>query len=154
MVWSPGWEDLLEEEMATHSSTFAWKIPWTEEPGGLQSTESQRVGHTQQLHSSNIHFSRPMFQPHLTESPYFPSSSFTPHLPLTRPFHKHWKSYPFFKVQFKCWPFVSVACNSYSLYCKHLCNKMRISSSVPDTVEIFTNDEYTGKRHYREMFVL
>ena len=32
-----GWEDLLEEEMATHSSILAWKIPWTEEPGGLQS---------------------------------------------------------------------------------------------------------------------
>ena len=44
-VLSLGWEDSLEEEMATHSSTFAWKIPWTEEPGGLQSMESQRVGH-------------------------------------------------------------------------------------------------------------
>ena len=39
------WEDLLEKEMATHSSVLAWKIPWTEEPGGLQSIESQRVGH-------------------------------------------------------------------------------------------------------------
>ena len=38
-------EDLLEEEMATHSSILAWKIPWTEEPGGLQSKGSQRVGH-------------------------------------------------------------------------------------------------------------
>ena len=35
----------LEKEMATHSSTFAWKIPWTEEPDGLQSMGSQRVGH-------------------------------------------------------------------------------------------------------------
>ena len=35
----------LEEGMATHSSIFSWRIPWTEEPGGLQSTESQRVGH-------------------------------------------------------------------------------------------------------------
>ena len=42
---SLGWEDLLEEGMATHSSTLAWRIPWTEEPGGLQSTRSQRVGH-------------------------------------------------------------------------------------------------------------
>ena len=41
----PGWEDLLEEEMATHSSILAWRIPWTEEPGGLQSMELQRVGH-------------------------------------------------------------------------------------------------------------
>ena len=38
-------EDTLEKEMATHSSTLAWKIPWTEEPGRLQSTELQRVGH-------------------------------------------------------------------------------------------------------------
>ena len=35
-VQSLGWEDLLEKEMATHSSFLAWKIPWTEEPGGLQ----------------------------------------------------------------------------------------------------------------------
>ena len=40
-----GQEDAQEKEMATHSSTLAWEIPWTEEPGGLQSTESQRVGH-------------------------------------------------------------------------------------------------------------
>ena len=44
-VQSLGREDLLEKEMATHSSTLAWKIPWTEEPGGLQSMRSQRVGH-------------------------------------------------------------------------------------------------------------
>ena len=40
-----GQEDLLEKEMATHSSIFAWKIPWTEEPGRLQLMGSQRVGH-------------------------------------------------------------------------------------------------------------
>ena len=40
-----GWEDLLEKEMATHSSILAWKIPWTEELGRLQSIGSQRVGH-------------------------------------------------------------------------------------------------------------
>ena len=44
-VLSLGWEDPLEKEMETHSSTLAWKIPWTEERGGLQSTGSQRVGH-------------------------------------------------------------------------------------------------------------
>ena len=38
-------DDLLEKEMATHYSIFAWRIPWTEEPGGLQSMGSQRVGH-------------------------------------------------------------------------------------------------------------
>ena len=41
----PGREDPLEKEMAPHSSTLAWKIPWTEEPGRLQSMGSQRVGH-------------------------------------------------------------------------------------------------------------
>ena len=44
-VRSLGGEDPLEKEMATHSSTLAWKIPWMEEPGGLQSMGSQRVGH-------------------------------------------------------------------------------------------------------------
>ena len=44
-VRSLGWEDLLEKEMATHSSILAWRIPWTEEPGRLQSIGSQRVGH-------------------------------------------------------------------------------------------------------------
>ena len=44
-VRSLGWKDPLEEEMATHSSILAWRIPWTEEPGGLQSTGLQTVGH-------------------------------------------------------------------------------------------------------------
>ena len=44
-VQSLGWEDPLEKEMATHSSILAWKIPWTEDPGRLQSVGSQRVGH-------------------------------------------------------------------------------------------------------------
>ena len=44
-VQSLGREDTLEKEMATHSSTHAWKIPWMEKPGGLQSVGSQRVGH-------------------------------------------------------------------------------------------------------------
>ena len=44
-VQSLGWEDPLEKEMATHSGTLAWRIPRTEEPGRLQSTGSQRVGH-------------------------------------------------------------------------------------------------------------
>ena len=44
-VRSLGWEDPLEKEMAIHSSTIAWKIPWTEEPGRLQSMGSQRAGH-------------------------------------------------------------------------------------------------------------
>ena len=44
-VWSLGREDPLQKEMAIHSSTIAWKIPWTEEPGRLQSMGSKRVGH-------------------------------------------------------------------------------------------------------------
>ena len=44
-VQSLGWEDLLEKEMATHSSIPAWRIPWMEEPDRLQSMGSQRVGH-------------------------------------------------------------------------------------------------------------
>ena len=44
-VQSLGWEDPLEEDMEIHSSILAWRIPWTEEPGILQSTGLQRVGH-------------------------------------------------------------------------------------------------------------
>ena len=44
-VQSLGWEDPLEKGMATHSSIFAWRIPWTEEPGRLQSMASQIVRH-------------------------------------------------------------------------------------------------------------
>ena len=44
-VQSLGWEDPLQKGTATHSSILAWRVPWTEEPGGLQSMGSQRVGH-------------------------------------------------------------------------------------------------------------
>ena len=52
-VWSLGPEDPLEKEMATHSSTLAWKIPWTEKPGRLQPMGSQRVGHDS---ATSLHF--------------------------------------------------------------------------------------------------
>ena len=57
-VRSLGREDPLEKEMATHSSILAWRIPWTEEPGGLQSTGSQRVRHdwATSLHFTSLHF--------------------------------------------------------------------------------------------------
>ena len=45
LVQSLGWKDPLEKGMATHSSILAWRIPWTEESGGLQFMGSQRVGH-------------------------------------------------------------------------------------------------------------
>ena len=51
-VQSLGLEDLLEKEMATHSSILAWKIPWTEEPGGPQSMGSQESDTTDRLHFS------------------------------------------------------------------------------------------------------
>ena len=55
-VRSLGWEDPLEKEMATHSSILAWRIPWIEEPGGLQSTGSQRVGHDWETSHTHICF--------------------------------------------------------------------------------------------------
>ena len=58
-VWSQGWEDPLEKETATHSSTLTWRIPWTEEQDRLQSMESQRVGHDC---ATNFHFSQLLLQ--------------------------------------------------------------------------------------------
>ena len=56
-TWIPflGWEDPLEKEMAARSSTLAWKTPWVEEPGRLQSMGSQRVGHTRAISLSHYH---------------------------------------------------------------------------------------------------
>ena len=53
-VQSPGREDPLEKEIAIRSSILAWQIPWTEEPGGLQSMESQRVRQTEQLNNNQL----------------------------------------------------------------------------------------------------
>ena len=56
-VWSLGREDPLEKGMVTHSSILAWRIPWTEEPGGLQSVGLQRIGHdwaTKQQQQQNV----------------------------------------------------------------------------------------------------
>ena len=54
-VQSLGWEDPLEREMAIHSRTIAWKIPWTEEPGRLQSMGSQSVRHIRATTRSNMY---------------------------------------------------------------------------------------------------
>ena len=83
-VQSLGREDPLEEGMATHSSTLAWRIPWTEKPGGLQSMGSQRVGHDR-THQAAITVKRalgevryplyfPEFSQHceITSQPQFP----------------------------------------------------------------------------------
>ena len=56
-VQSLGWEDPLEKGMATHSSFLTWGIPWTEEPGGLQSMGLQRVGHDSE---TNTHPAGPL----------------------------------------------------------------------------------------------
>ena len=74
-VQSLGWEGPLEKEMATHSSVLAWEIPWTEEPGGLQSTASQRVGHNlatkQQRHQIGWENSKYFCKPILSTQDYF-----------------------------------------------------------------------------------
>ena len=54
-VWPLGWEDPLEEEVAPHSSILTWRIPWTEEPGGLQYVGSQRVRHDQTIEHTHMH---------------------------------------------------------------------------------------------------
>ena len=58
-VQSLGWEDPLEKEMAIHSRTIAWKIPWAEEPGRLQSMGSQRVGQDSATSLSHSRCNRP-----------------------------------------------------------------------------------------------
>ena len=73
-VQSLGWEDPLKKEMATHSSIFAWKIPWMEEPGGLQSTVSQRVGHNWATNTQGVLY-------HLTLCLGFPGGSVVRNLP-------------------------------------------------------------------------
>ena len=57
-VQSLGQEDPLEKEVATHSSILAWEIPWTEEPGGLQSTGSQRLKNNWSTNTLTLHFSQ------------------------------------------------------------------------------------------------
>ena len=62
-VQSLGWGNPLEKEMAIHSRTIAWKIPWTEEPGRLQSMESQRVNMTERLHLTSPSIQENTIQP-------------------------------------------------------------------------------------------
>ena len=52
-IWSLGQEDTLEKEMATHSSILAWEIPWTEEPGGLQSMGCKESDTTEHTHMND-----------------------------------------------------------------------------------------------------
>ena len=58
LVQSLGQEDPLENEVATHSSSLAWRISWTEEPGGLQFMGSQRVGHDRATNTFNVYLEK------------------------------------------------------------------------------------------------
>ena len=79
-VRSLGREDPLEKEMATHSSILAWRIPWTEEPGGLQSMGSQRVGHdwVTSLHFTLVKAWKGEVESFLTRAPGYRACSHTP----------------------------------------------------------------------------
>ena len=84
-----GWEDPLGKEMAIHSRTIAWKIPWTEEPGRLQPMGSQRVGHdwATSLHSTSLHFAQTHV--HWVSDAIHPSHPlFSPSLPLNLAQHQ------------------------------------------------------------------
>ena len=70
-VWSLGQEDSLEKEMATHSRILAGRIPWTEEPGGLQSMGLQRVGHDSVTKQQNYNISNSEEMQMLLISNYF-----------------------------------------------------------------------------------
>ena len=86
-------EDLLDEEMTTHSSILAWKIPWTEEPGGLQSIGAQRLTHNW----GNEHTSLPDYKPAgRSHSP--PLSSCCPVQPSCHPWHFQAEVYICFRV--------------------------------------------------------
>ena len=92
-VWSLGWKDLLEEEMATHSSILTWRIPWTEEPGRLQCMGSQRIGHdcSDWAHTHTYVYTRTyMYGAVASPHPLLP----WPHLAATL-FHLHrsWKGH-------------------------------------------------------------
>ena len=78
-VRSLGWEDPLEKEMATHSSTLAWRTPWREEPGRLQSMGSQRVRHdwATSLHFTSAFFIVQLSHPYMTTGKSIPLTRWT-----------------------------------------------------------------------------
>ena len=103
-VRSLSWEDPLEKEMATHSSILAWRIPWTEEPGGLQSTGSQRVGHD--WATSLTHSLRRWVKEHLAMI-----------------YVKECSAYVFHCEFYSFWPYIEI----FNLFCIYLC---MVSGSV------------------------
>ena len=86
-----GWEDPLEKEMAIHSTTIAWKIPWTEEPGRLQSMGSQRVRHDW---ATSLHFGTPQHRRH--------NDRHTGH-GMTSPFWDSFEDRAVFRALRTCW---------------------------------------------------
>ena len=98
-VQSLGREDLLEKHMATHSSILAWKIPWTEEPGRLQSMGSQRVGHDWAT-SLAIYL---QYIPYIREFYQIPETPDNPNIIQIVPGTKQWKKKvnPFVKQVYK-----------------------------------------------------
>ena len=99
-VWSLGQKDPLEKRMATHSSILAWRIPWTEEPGWLQSMGSQRVGHNWAT-NTHIKGKKETFWIHLkftgigsflfSHMVYFLNSQFYTYFQLEHLISYHWK---------------------------------------------------------------
>ena len=108
-VWSLGWQDLLEKEMAAHSSILAWKIPRTEDTGSLQSTGSQQSDTTEQLHF-HFHFQEicifllNVFKNFKVDSFSLFILEYQLKLCYTSPYcpTDHWGSVQFSSLQFSC----------------------------------------------------
>ena len=114
-VRSLGWEDPLEEEMATCSRILAWKIPWTEEPGRPQSMGSQRVDMTERLSTEQIYGTLFYFSWHYSIWPFFKAFSLRTGLQISHP--------PLFFF-FMLIPSQCTACNfqlKLLLLCKEFC---------------------------------
>ena len=105
-VWALGWEDPLEKEMATHSSTIAWKIPWIEKPGRLQSMGSQRVGHNWAISlSRSCMYLTFLACPKLFSPCYFTDSLISYHFILCIPITLCFKE-SFYSTNFQPFPLV------------------------------------------------
>ena len=115
LLWSLSQEDPLEKGMATHSSILAWRIPWTEEPGGLQSMGSQRVGHDWPI-NTHIHTHTHSFIT-LLDSP--PEKWFI---------FFFWKRQLCFCLAFKTW-----AINAWLLGMLHLCACVQVDAGRNET---------------------
>ena len=114
LLWSLSQEDPLEKGMATHSSILVWRIPWTEEPGGLQSMGSQRVGHDWPI-NTHIHTHTHSFITLLDSPP-------------EKWFIFFWKRQLCFCLAFKTW-----AINAWLLGMLHLCACVQVDAGRNET---------------------